>query len=73
MNQIHFIITGGTIDSHYDGTKDTAMPHTHTATAHLFIGSPLNEDDTDKPSFFAKLFMTHPPLSDRIKRLRETR
>ncbi len=48
----------------------TAMPHTHAATAHLFIGSPLNEDDSDKPSFFAKLFMTHPPLSDRIKRLR---
>lgn len=23
---IHFIITGGTIDSHYDGTKDTAVP-----------------------------------------------
>jgi len=49
------------------------FPHTHTATAHLFIGNPLNEDDKDKPSFFAKLFMTHPPLSDRIKRLRETR
>jgi len=50
----------------------TPFPHTHTATAHLFIGSPLNEDDHDKPSFFAKLFMTHPPLSDRIKRLRNT-
>ena len=50
----------------------TPFPHTHTATAHLFIGSPLNEDDSDKPSFFAKLFMTHPPLSDRIKRLRNT-
>lgn len=49
------------------------FPHTHTATAHLFIGSPLNEDDTDKPSFFAQLFMTHPPLSDRIKRLRGAR
>ena len=24
-NTIHFIITGGTIDSHYDGTKDTAV------------------------------------------------
>ncbi|MEK7615618.1 MAG: M48 family metalloprotease [Patescibacteria group bacterium] len=51
----------------------TVMPHTHTATAHLFIGNPLNEDDTEEPSFLAKLFMTHPPLSDRIKRLRETR
>lgn len=25
--QIHFIITGGTIDSHYDGSKDTALPN----------------------------------------------
>lgn len=50
----------------------TAMPHTHTATAHLFIGSPLNEDDNEKPGFFARLFMTHPPLSDRIRRLRQT-
>ncbi len=24
---IHIIITGGTIDSHYDGTKDTAVPN----------------------------------------------
>lgn len=24
---IHFILTGGTIDSHYDGTKDTAVPN----------------------------------------------
>ena len=26
MSTIHFIITGGTIDSYYDGTKDTAVP-----------------------------------------------
>ena len=26
MSKIHFIITGGTIDSYYDGTKDTAVP-----------------------------------------------
>ena len=24
---IHFIITGGTIDSHYDGSKDTVIPN----------------------------------------------
>lgn len=29
MNEtIHIIITGGTLDSHYDGTKDTAVPNT---------------------------------------------
>src|SRR3989344_3876423 len=27
MEQIHFIITGGTIDSYYDGTQDTAVPN----------------------------------------------
>lgn len=27
MQKIHFIITGGTIDSYYDGTKDTAVPN----------------------------------------------
>lgn len=54
--------------------QDSApFPHTHAATAHLFIGSPLNEDDTDEPGAFAKLFMTHPPLSDRIARLRGAR
>lgn len=26
MSKIHFIITGGTIDSYYDGMKDTAVP-----------------------------------------------
>lgn len=26
-NSIHFIITGGTIDSHYDGAKDTIVPN----------------------------------------------
>ena len=26
-NTIHFIITGGTIDSYYEGTKDTAVPN----------------------------------------------
>ena len=24
---IHFIVTGGTIDSYYDGSKDTVVPH----------------------------------------------
>ena len=29
-NSIHFILTGGTIDSHYDGTKDTVVPNEHS-------------------------------------------
>ncbi|MFQ5647639.1 MAG: asparaginase domain-containing protein [Candidatus Aenigmatarchaeota archaeon] len=28
---IHFILTGGTIDSFYDGTKDTVVPLKHSA------------------------------------------
>ena len=35
-----------------------------TSTANLFLSDPL------KPGFFAKLFSTHPPIDDRIARLR---
>lgn len=41
------------------------MKRQHSASAHLFISNPLSK------SFFANLFSTHPPLEDRIKRLRE--
>ncbi|HNV12295.1 MAG TPA: M48 family metallopeptidase [bacterium] len=37
------------------------------ATAHLYISSPLKEK---KKGFFAKAFMTHPPVEDRINALR---
>ena len=29
-NKLHFIITGGTIDSYYDGTKDTAVSNEYS-------------------------------------------
>ena len=29
-NTLHFILTGGTIDSYYDGSKDTAVPNEHS-------------------------------------------
>jgi len=41
------------------------MQKQNSATAQLFISNPL------QPSFFAKLFSSHPPLEDRIKRLNE--
>lgn len=41
------------------------MKSQHTATAHLFISNPL------KKGFFSNILSTHPPLEDRIKRLRE--
>lgn len=40
------------------------MRHQNTASAHLFFSNPL------KPGAFSKLFSTHPPLEERIARLR---
>jgi heat shock protein HtpX len=40
------------------------MKKQSTSSAHLFINDPL------KPGFFNRLFSTHPPLADRIARLR---
>jgi len=41
------------------------MKKQQSATAQLFISNPL------QPGFFSKLFSSHPPLEDRIKRLSE--
>jgi len=41
------------------------MKRQNTSTAHLFFNNPL------KPGMLAKLFSTHPPLQDRINRLRD--
>ncbi len=42
------------------------------ATAHLYIEDPLNKNLAGRPvSSFAKLFHTHPPIEDRIKKLEE--
>lgn len=40
------------------------MRHQNTASAHLFFSNPLT------PGFFTKLFSTHPPLEERVARLR---
>jgi len=40
------------------------MKRQNSSTAHLFFANPL------KPGFFSKLFSTHPPLDERIARLR---
>jgi len=39
------------------------------ATAHLYISNPL-KNQKDSVSWFANLFNTHPPINDRIQRLR---
>ena len=41
------------------------MQKQNSATAQLYINNPL------KPGFFSRLFSTHPPLEDRIKRLQQ--
>lgn len=46
------------------------MKKVNRATAHLFITSPLAIKEKGKPGFFARAFMTHPPVEERIKKLR---
>ena len=46
------------------------MKKVNRATAHLFIASPLANKEKGKINFFASAFMTHPPVEERIKRLR---
>jgi heat shock protein HtpX len=41
------------------------------ATAHLYIVNPFKAHGGDSRSWLANLFNTHPPIQDRIKRLRE--
>lgn len=47
----------------------TPMRITNDATASLFIDSPYK--GKQKASWFAKLFMTHPPVEERIRALRD--
>jgi len=46
----------------------TPMKTANTSTAHLFITSPFKGEQ--KKSWFTKLFLTHPPVEERIKALR---
>ena len=45
------------------------MRHAHSGTAHLFISNPFK--GKQKGNWFARLFMTHPPVEERIRILRE--
>lgn len=40
------------------------------ATAHLYIVTPFKENERHKVGFFTKMFMTHPPVNERIAALR---
>lgn len=51
------------------------LQHANSATAHMYIVNPmglngeLKEDEEEKISWFTKIFMTHPPVKERIKAL----
>ncbi len=50
------------------GGDQQPMAGASNSTAHLFISSPFK--GKERSSWFTKLFMTHPPLEERIKILR---
>jgi len=54
-------------------SKDTEpLEAANKATAHMYIVNPLKEHQgKDSVGWFAKMFNTHPPIEDRIKKLRE--
>ncbi len=45
----------------------------NNTTAHLYIENPFKADSGSKTSWLAKLFMTHPPIEERIKALEDLR
>lgn len=47
----------------------TPLRTANNATAHLWFDAPFK--GKQKTSFLAKLFMTHPPIEERVRRLRE--
>jgi heat shock protein HtpX len=47
------------------------MEHTNNAVAHLFIASPIKGEE--QKSWLAKLFLTHPPIEERVAALRGMR
>ncbi len=52
-------------------TDPNPLKVANDATCHLYIASPLRGEE--KTSWLHKLFMTHPPVEERIKALREMR
>lgn len=47
----------------------TPMQHANRATAHLFLSNPFGATKETR-SWFSNMFSTHPPIEDRIARLR---
>jgi heat shock protein HtpX len=51
-------------------SDENSLKHANTAMAHLFIATPFKGKKGRKKSFFKKAFMTHPPMEERIAKLR---
>lgn len=50
------------------GADQSPLPRAHNATAHLFLANPFKGKAGH--SWLARLFLTHPPVQDRIRALR---
>ena len=44
------------------------LKHVSSATNHLYIENPLTAEE--EKSFFVRIFATHPPVEERVRRLR---
>lgn len=51
--------------------NEQRMKSANRATAHLFINEPFGVDDRKKKSWLRSVFSTHPPIPDRVKKLRK--
>jgi heat shock protein HtpX len=51
-------------------TEAQPFPRTNQATAHLFIVAPFRKEAKQQKSHKSSLWNTHPPIEERIKRLR---
>jgi heat shock protein HtpX len=51
-------------------TDPQPLPHASQATAHLFIVAPFRKEGQQQPRHKSSLWDSHPPIEERIKRLR---
>lgn len=50
---------------------DSVVRKGSSVTASMWIEQPMDSSDKSKPSWFSRAFATHPPLDERIARLKE--
>lgn len=53
------------------GRYSRPMQKAHSSTAHLFLDNPMDSAKDEESLSFASLFSTHPPIKDRIARLKQ--